>query len=297
MPNFQDVNQLRSSGQSDPKIINSMRHSGMNYTQTYDAMKKADLAKNGSADVASYDNKAEQDSEMSSQEKQKTPDSGSIAQDSSVSLNSAAGEPPSMPPPPGPGAAQGQAQGAQSQAPGAQAQQEQDGNQQQASGQPQAPPQAPPAGDQGQSQQQVPPPPGGNGPQGASNQQSTGSSVEEIEEVVETIIDERWKEVTDNIKKVIDWKNLMDQKFEKMDQEIKDLKENFNELYKAIVGKIGDYDRNLLKVGSEMKAMEKVFSKVLPTFTENVNDLARVAEDIRAYSVRNKISKDKKNKD
>ncbi len=167
-------------------------------------------------------------------------------------------------------------------------------------------PMGPPGQDSNNQQQPSPPnmPPMGQPPQGppggAPNRRPNvsdmpspamsggGTTIEEIEEVVETIIDERWKEVTENIKKVIDWKNLMDQKFERMDQEIKDLKENFNELYKAIVGKIGDYDTNLLKVGAELKAMEKVFSQVLPTFTENVNDLSRIADDMRIYFVKKK---------
>ena len=118
---------------------------------------------------------------------------------------------------------------------------------------------------------------------------SLGITIEEIEEVVESIIEERWKEVSENIKKVVTWKHLMEERFDRMDQDIKNIKENFNELYKAVVGKVGDYDQNLMKVGAELKAMERVFSQVLPTFTENVNDLSRVAEDIKSYAIKDKL--------
>jgi hypothetical protein len=245
MINPNNVNQMRSTGLSDSRIISGMRSSGMNNTQTYDTMRLADLAKNGSDKLAELPE---------------------------MPMPSPPSEPPMMPPP-----MRSQYNSPQSFYPQAQGSQGQPGG-------------IPPS--------QVPPPPMQPFPNMAfpSPQQATGTTVEEIEEVVETIIDERWKEVTENIKKVIDWKNLMDQRFERMDQEIKDLKENFNELYKAIVGKIGDYDKNLLKVGSDLKAMEKVFSKVLPTFTENVNDLSRIAEDIKMFAVKREISREEKKK-
>jgi len=43
------------------------------------------------------------------------------------------------------------------------------------------------------------------------------------------------------------------------------------------IGKISEYDKNITDVGVEIKAMEKVFQKVLPTFTENVNKIDRLA--------------------
>jgi DNA repair exonuclease SbcCD ATPase subunit len=252
-PNFNDINAMRNQGISDSKIIYNMRHSGISSSKAYDKMRQADLAKSGSDKVAEKLNGSSDTEEM----KEKV-----------VKADAAPPGAPNMPPPTGTPA--GGAQTA-SIPPGAPA------------GAPSVPP----------SPGMPPPPAASPGMPAAPSTGMAGSSIEEIEEVVETIIDERWKEVTENIKKVIDWKNVMDQRFERMDQEVKDLKENFNELYKAIVGKIGDYDRNLLKVGAEMKAMEKVFSKVLPTFTENVNDLARVAEDIRAFAVNEKMTKPK----
>ena len=49
-------------------------------------------------------------------------------------------------------------------------------------------------------------------------------------------------------------------------------------LTKSIMGKIQSYDQNIVDVGTEIKAMEKVFQKVLPTLTENVNKLDRMAK-------------------
>ncbi len=43
----------------------------------------------------------------------------------------------------------------------------------------------------------------------------------------------------------------------------------------------GEYDQNILNVGTEIKVMEKVFQKVLPTLTENVNELSRITKGMK----------------
>ena len=49
-------------------------------------------------------------------------------------------------------------------------------------------------------------------------------------------------------------------------------------LHKGIMDKIGQYDRNITDVGTEIKAIEKVFQKVHPSLTENVNRLERISK-------------------
>jgi hypothetical protein len=259
-PNYKEVNELRSKNYSDTKIIDDLHHKGLNYTQTYDIMRMADLAKSGSEGMIMDDNKDFKAPGMGKESFPLPP----LEPPANANFNSS-----NVPNPP----INNQSSGFYSGQP----------NFSQSTPMPQNI--APPPGQVAQQEMNVP-----------NHSTNMGITIEEIEEVVETIIDERWKEVSENIKKVVTWKNLMEQRFERMDQDIKNVKENFNELYRAVVGKVGDYDKNLMKVGSELKAMEKVFSQVLPTFTENVNDLARVAEDIKTFAIKDKL-KVHKNKD
>ena len=101
---------------------------------------------------------------------------------------------------------------------------------------------------------------------------------EQVEEIVEAIIDEKWKEFERDIKLVIDWKDKTESKIDQMGQQIADLAGSLNTLQKSIIGKVSEYDRNLANVGVEIKAMEKVFQKVLPSLTENVNKLERMGK-------------------
>jgi|SRR3989338_950583 len=103
-------------------------------------------------------------------------------------------------------------------------------------------------------------------------------SKEQIEELAEAIIDERWKEFEEDVKKIVDWKDKTEARVNQLDQQIKDLAASLNSLHKNIVNKISDYDKNLVDVGTEIKAMEKVFQKVLPSLTENVNKLERLTQ-------------------
>lgn len=108
-----------------------------------------------------------------------------------------------------------------------------------------------------------------------------GATNEEVEELVESIIDEKWDELAKDVNKIVEWKNDVESRIAKMDQRFESLKDEFDKLHQAIIGKIGDYDKNILEVGAELKAMEKVFSKVLPLFTENVNELSRITQDMK----------------
>lgn len=104
---------------------------------------------------------------------------------------------------------------------------------------------------------------------------------EEIEELAESIIDEKWKEFEEDVKKIIDWKDKTEARINQMAQQINDLAASLNSLHKNIINKVSDYDRNLTDVGTEIKAMEKVFQKVLPSLTENVNKLERLSKGSR----------------
>lgn len=107
------------------------------------------------------------------------------------------------------------------------------------------------------------------------------ASNEQIEEIAESIIEEKWKEFEEDVKKIIDWKDKTEVRINQLDQQIKDLAASLNSLHKNIINKVSDYDRNLTDVGTEIKAMEKVFQKVLPSLTENVNKLERLSKGSR----------------
>jgi prefoldin subunit 5 len=114
------------------------------------------------------------------------------------------------------------------------------------------------------------------------------------EELVEAIIDEKWNDLVKDINKIVDWKQKVDSKLSGMDQKISDLQVQIDKLQQAVLGKINDYDKNILDVGTQLSAMEKVFSKTIPTLIENVNALDNITQRVRNSSdapVRARVSR------
>ncbi len=101
---------------------------------------------------------------------------------------------------------------------------------------------------------------------------------ERIQEVAEAIIDEKWDEMAKDIRKVIEWKEKSEDRLAKIEQQIIDMRISMDSLTKSIMSKITAYDQNIVDVGVEVKAMEKVFQKVLPNLTESVNKLDRMTK-------------------
>jgi|SRR3989338_461076 len=104
---------------------------------------------------------------------------------------------------------------------------------------------------------------------------------ERIQEVAEAIIDEKWQDLAKDIRKVIEWKERSEDRVSKIEQQILDLRLSLDNLTKGIMSKVTSYDQNIVDVGTEVKAMEKVFQKILPSLTESVKKLDRMTKDVR----------------
>lgn len=107
-------------------------------------------------------------------------------------------------------------------------------------------------------------------------------SREQIEEVAEAIVEEKWEELSKGVQKIISWKNETEAKITQLAGEIEALKKDFDDLHKGVLGKLSEYDEGIKGVGTDIKAMEEVFKKIIPTFTENVSELSRITRTIKA---------------
>ena len=104
---------------------------------------------------------------------------------------------------------------------------------------------------------------------------------ENIEKIAEAIIEEKWNVLSKHISKIVEWKDKTESKINKIEQEFVDMKKNFDSLHHSILGKVSEYDQNIVNLGVEIKAMEKVFQKILPTLTDSVNELSRISKNMK----------------
>ncbi|MBT3406091.1 hypothetical protein HN419_02885 [Candidatus Woesearchaeota archaeon] len=101
------------------------------------------------------------------------------------------------------------------------------------------------------------------------------------EEMAESIIDEKWQDLIANVKRIVDWKEKTEQRMIALEEKFTLMKGDFDKLHSALLEKVGEYNKTIETVGTDVKAMEKVFSKMLPGFVENVNELSDITKELR----------------
>ncbi len=122
-----------------------------------------------------------------------------------------------------------------------------------------------------------------SGPPGAMPKPSGGDGniYERIEAITEGMIDEKWDDLIGEVKKIVEWKELIEDKQTKMNNDLEKLKEDFKILHQGVLGKLEDYDSRMSDVGTELKAVGKVFKDVIPEFVENVKELKSITKGVK----------------
>ena len=108
-----------------------------------------------------------------------------------------------------------------------------------------------------------------------------GNIYERIEEIAENMIDEKWDELIAEVKKIIEWKEKVEDKQRQLANDVQKLKEDFQVLHQGVLGKLEVYDGRMRDVGTELKAVGKVFRDVIPEFVENVKELSSMKNELK----------------
>lgn len=102
-----------------------------------------------------------------------------------------------------------------------------------------------------------------------------------IEEITESIIDEKWDLLIEEVKKIVEWKSKVEEEVNKLKTDISNLKDDFKELHQGVLGKLESYDEKMTEVGTELKAVGKVFQDVIPEFVDNVKELRAITREVK----------------
>ena len=104
---------------------------------------------------------------------------------------------------------------------------------------------------------------------------------EQIEEIAEAIVDEKWEELTKDVGNISLWKESVQTEVESVKQEILRLEGRLEKLQNAVLGKVEDYNKTLNEVNTEMQALSKVFEKIIEPLTTNIKELSRITSDLK----------------
>jgi len=133
-------------------------------------------------------------------------------------------------------------------------------------------------------------------PSGFAPEPLERASYDAIEEIAESIIKEKWNEMIKNVGDIKLWKERVDIDIEGVKQELIRTQEKFENLQKALMGKLSEYSEGIIDVGTEMKALEKVLEKILLPLTKSVKDLQIVSENLSKRPTKRKTTTKKKKK-
>ena len=104
---------------------------------------------------------------------------------------------------------------------------------------------------------------------------------ERIEEIAESIIDEKWDQLIAEVKKIIEWKDRVEAQQAKIMNDLEKLQEDFTVLHQGVLGKLEEYDSRMTDVSTELKAVGGVFKDVIPEFVDNVKELSSLTTKMK----------------
>ena len=111
--------------------------------------------------------------------------------------------------------------------------------------------------------------------------QSSRGNLDDVEALIESIIEEKWKNTIQRFGNLDIWKEKVKTDVISIKQELIRLEHRFDNIEKAILGKISQYDRNIVNIGNEMKVLEQVFQKIINPLTTNIKELSRITKELK----------------
>lgn len=107
------------------------------------------------------------------------------------------------------------------------------------------------------------------------------ANYEMIEQIAESVVSEKWEDMVKNVGDLRLWKEKVETDLAGVKQEILRVQSRFENLQKAVLGKVSEYSRGITDLNAEIKAMEKVFEKILGPLTKSVKDLEKVTQKVK----------------
>ena len=107
------------------------------------------------------------------------------------------------------------------------------------------------------------------------------TSYSDIQAIVEEILEEKWKEFMKETGNINIWKDRVSDDLEATKQELVRTQRRLEDLQVAVLGKVKEYSSTMKDVGTDMKALEKVFGKILEPLTTNIKELNKVTHALK----------------
>jgi hypothetical protein len=104
------------------------------------------------------------------------------------------------------------------------------------------------------------------------------TDIETINDLTEQIVDEKIESIKKQLSTLSQLKEETNSKIEILSQRIDKIEKKFDDIQMSIIGRIGDYGRDIEDISREMHATQESFSKILDPLTDNIRKLEKITE-------------------
>jgi uncharacterized protein YoxC len=116
-------------------------------------------------------------------------------------------------------------------------------------------------------------------------------ATEEIEEIAEAIISERWQKISKDFDELKRSQEDLSSAISGVQERITSVEKKMDMVIQEILGKVEEYGKGISDVGTELKAMQRVFGTVMPTFTENIKELQEMVGEAKEKGFKKRKAK------
>jgi len=111
--------------------------------------------------------------------------------------------------------------------------------------------------------------------------QPVKSEMENVEVLIENIVEEKWKRMMENYGDILSWKEKVRTEIIAVKQELLRLRTRLENTEQAILGRVTQYDKDIIEMGSDVKALEKVLQNILKPLTSSIKELQEVTRKLK----------------
>jgi hypothetical protein len=103
-----------------------------------------------------------------------------------------------------------------------------------------------------------------------------GADISTINEISEQIVEERTAEIKKQISSIKTFKQELEPEIQKIDQRLEKIENTLDQLQIAIIGKVGEFGKEIGNISKEMSASQNSFSKILNPLTDNIREMQKL---------------------
>ncbi len=112
-------------------------------------------------------------------------------------------------------------------------------------------------------------------------QNSSGQNIDNIQQILEQIIDEKWKSSASELNSLRSGMNINSTSIENIKDQIDKLNQRIDSIQNTMVGKTEEYNKTISDVNVELQAFEKVIDRLVPAISDSIKELRDLIEGLK----------------